>query len=273
VPIPDFTERALADLISLRGRVAIVTGAAQGTGLGIARRLAEAGAAVVIADKDREAAQESARMLAQNGLTVIGTHLDPREERTIGDVAVTVERELGNIDVLVNNAGSYPTKAVVDMGTDEWDAVLAENLRGAFMCSREMAKRMIRHGRRGVIVNIESTAAFRAPASGMAHYVSSKFGLRGLTAALAVELGPYRIRVLGVAPTFIVTPRTRSRRSDLDDRAYEEFISRIGATKPLGRVGVPDDVARVVLFCASDLSAYMTGSTLPVDAGDLAGST
>jgi NAD(P)-dependent dehydrogenase (short-subunit alcohol dehydrogenase family) len=104
----------------------------------------------------------------------------------------------------------------------------------------------------------------------MAHYVSSKFGMRGLTKALAVELGPHGIRVLGVAPTFTVTPGTRARRPELDDDAYRSYLEAAGASKPLGRIGVPDDVGRVVLFCASDLAALMTGSTLAVDAGDLA---
>ena len=100
--------------------------------------------------------------------------------------------------------------------------------------------------------------------------MSSKFGLRGLTQALAVELGSHQIRVLGVAPTFTETEGTRARRADLDDEAYRRFIDKVGAAKPLRRVAVPDDVARVVLFCASDLSSFMTGATLPVDGGDLA---
>ena len=125
-------------------------------------------------------------------------------------------------------------------------------------------------GAGGVIINVGSTSSYRASAPGMAHYVSSKFGMRGLTKALAVELGPHGIRVLGVAPTFTVTPGTRARRADLDDDAYRSYLDAAGAAKPLGRVGVPDDVGRVVLFCASDLAALMTGSTLAVDAGDLA---
>jgi len=151
-----------------------------------------------------------------------------------------------------------------------WDEVVDFNLKGCFLGAREAAKRMIAGGTGGVIVNIGSTSSFRASAPGIAHYVSSKFGLRGLTKALAVELGCHGIRVLGVAPTYIDTPGVRARHADLDDAAYEERIAKVGASKPLGRVGVPDDVARVVLFCVSDLAALMTGSTLAVDAGDLA---
>ena len=152
----------------------------------------------------------------------------------------------------------------------QWDEVTDFNLKGAFLGAREAARRMVAGQHGGVIVNIASTSAFRASAPGLAHYVASKFGVRGLTQALAVELGPLGVRVLGVAATFTVTPGTRARRSDLDDEEYAAYIERVGAGKPLGRVAVPDDVARVVLFCASDLSSLMTGSTVVVDAGDLA---
>jgi len=245
--IADVSDRSIADLVSLQGRVAVVTGGGRGTGLGIVRRLAEAGAAVVIGDGDEQAARQAAETLRPAGVG-----------------------EYGTIDLWVNNAGIYPGAPVLDMSAAQWDQVVDFNLKGVFLGAREAARRMIAGGHGGVIINIGSTASFRASGSGTAHYVSSKFGVRGLTQALAVELGQYGIRVLGVAPTFTETPGTRERRADLDDAAYRDFIQRAGAAKPLGRVGVPDDVARVVLFCASDLSVFMTGSTLAVDAGDLA---
>jgi NAD(P)-dependent dehydrogenase (short-subunit alcohol dehydrogenase family) len=268
--IADVSHRSIADLMSLQGRVAVVTGGARGTGLGIVRRLAEAGAAVVIGDADEQDAHQAAQTVAPASGGILGMKLDVDDEGSVIGFADQVMSELGAIDLWVNNAGIYPGVPVLDMTGAEWDQVVDFNLRGVFLGAREAAKRMISAGRGGVIVNIASTASFRASAAGSAHYVSSKFGMRGLTKALAVELGPYGIRVLGVAPTFIETPGTRARRADLDDSAYREFIERTGAAKPLGRVGVPDDVARVVLFCASDFSAFMTGSTLAVDAGDLA---
>ena len=268
--IPDFTDRPIAELVSLERRVAVVTGGARGTGAGIVRRLAEAGAAVVIADGEGAEAELGARAVAARGHVAIGAGLQVDDESSIVQVAELAEREFGGLHIWVNNAGIYPGAPVLDMTADQWDEVLAFNLKGAFFGAREAARRMVGAGAGGVIINVGSTSSYRASAPGMAHYVSSKFGMRGLTKALAVELGPHGIRVLGVAPTFTVTPGTRARRADLDDDAYRSYLDAAGAAKPLGRVGVPDDVGRVVLFCASDLAALMTGSTLPVDAGDLA---
>jgi NAD(P)-dependent dehydrogenase (short-subunit alcohol dehydrogenase family) len=268
--VPDFTDRSIAELVSLEGRVAVVTGGARGTGAGIVRRLAEAGAAVVVADGDGAAAELTARDVAARSHVAVGAELRVDDEASVAEVADLAERELGGLHVWVNNAGIYPDAPVLDMTVGQWDEVLGFNLKGAFLGAREAARRMVRAGSSGVIVNVGSTSGYRASAPGTAHYVSSKFGMRGLTQALAIELGPRGIRVLGVAPTFTVTPGTRARRADLDDDAYSEYLKATGAAKPLGRVGVPDDVGRVVLFCASDLSAFMTGSTLAVDAGDLA---
>jgi NAD(P)-dependent dehydrogenase (short-subunit alcohol dehydrogenase family) len=271
VVIADVSDRSIAELISLDGRVAVVTGGAQGTGAAIVRRLAEAGATVVISDPDGVVAEAAAAGLRSAGRRVAGMALVVDDEADVGAFAERVLTDHGGIDVWVNNAGIYPQSSILDMSAAQWDDVLAFNLRGSFLGAREAAKRMVIAQRGGVVVNIASTAAFRAAAPGMAHYVASKFGVRGLTQALAVELGPLGIRVLGVAATFTETPGTRTRRSDLDDAAYAEYMGQIGSRKPLGRVAVPDDVARVVLFCASDLSSLMTGSTIAVDAGDLAG--
>lgn len=256
MPVPDVSDRSLADLIRLDGRVAVVTaGTRGGTGAGIVRRLAEAGAVVIPTDADGE-----------DG----GRRLDVGDEAAVERLAREVVEEHGRLDVWVNNAGIYPGAPVLDMTGDQWDEVMDHNLKGMFLGSREAAKHMVAGGRGGVIVNIGSTASFRAYTAGATHYVASKFGMRGLTQAMAAELGPQGVRVLGIAPTFTVTPGVRTRRAELDDDAFAAYVERAGAAKPLGRVAVPDDVGRVVLFCASDLSILMTGSTLLVDAGDLA---
>jgi NAD(P)-dependent dehydrogenase (short-subunit alcohol dehydrogenase family) len=269
--IAERSDRSIAELVSLQGRVAVVTGGARGTGAAIARRLGEAGATVVIGDADLAAAEATADELQGLGWAVTGLHLTVDAEDDVSAFADRVVHEHGSIDVWVNNAGIYPHAPVLEMTGAQWDEVVDFNLKGVFLGAREAARRMAEGQRGGVIVNIASTAAFRASAPGVAHYVASKFGVRGLTQALSVELGPLGIRVLGVAATFTVTPGTRARRADLDDAAYRAYIERVGARKPLGRVAVPDDVARVVLFCASDMSSLMTGSTLVVDAGDMAG--
>ena len=248
MPVPDVSDRSIAELISLEGRVAVVTSGSQGTGAGVVKRLAEAGATVEVTDADAEIMVDEVSIAA-----------------FVSDV---VARH-GRLDIWVNNAGIYPGSPVLDMTEAQWDDVLDANVKSAFLGSREAAKRMIDGGRGGVIINITSTAAFRAYAKGATHYIASKFGMRGLTQALAMELAPHNIRVLDVAPTFTVTPGTRKRRADLDDDAYAKWVESAGAAKPLGRVGVPDDVGRVVLFAVSDLAMFMTGSTLKVDAGDL----
>jgi NAD(P)-dependent dehydrogenase (short-subunit alcohol dehydrogenase family) len=157
--------------------------------------------------------------------------------------------EFGGLDVWVNNAGVYPNQPVLEMTDEQWRRVLAVNLDGAFTGAREAAKRMVEGGRGGVIVNITSTASFRAHGAGMAHYVASKHALHGLTKSMAIELAPHGIRVLAVAPTAIDTPGVE--------------VSRVA----MAEAGLGD--LRAVLFCASDLSAFMTGSTVVVDAGDL----
>jgi NAD(P)-dependent dehydrogenase (short-subunit alcohol dehydrogenase family) len=149
------------------------------------------------------------------------------------------------------------------MSDRAWDAVLDVNLRGVFIGCREAARRMLAAGSGGVIVNIASTAGMRGTGPGLAHYVASKHGVTGLTKQLALEFGPERIRVLGIAPSVIVTEGVQASR---------EGKQASGGKSPtfqcvLGRLGVPDDIARVALFCASDMALYMTGATIPVDAG------
>jgi NAD(P)-dependent dehydrogenase (short-subunit alcohol dehydrogenase family) len=225
---------------------------------------------VLIADLDKKGVEDAAESLSALGRRTIGVECDARDGDSVSQLADRAVLELGTIDIWVNNAGVYPSVPFLDMTEAEWDNVLDLNLKGSFLGAQQAAKRMISAGRGGVIVNMASTAGFRAPGPGVAHYVSSKFGVRGLTQALAVELGPHDIRVLAVAPTFIDTPGTAAGREALKAAGHGDMIEQMAVAKPLGRIGIPDDVARVVLFCASDLAVLMTGSTLAVDAGDLA---
>jgi NAD(P)-dependent dehydrogenase (short-subunit alcohol dehydrogenase family) len=248
--------------LDLSRRVAVVTGGARGIGRACCARLAEAGATVVAADLREDAADAAA--------AEIGARSAPVDVRDAASVRALVDRtvaEHGRLDVWVNAAGVYPTAPLLEMTDDDWGLVLDTNLRGTFLGAREAARAMVAGGEGGVIVNISSTAAFRADAPGAAHYVASKFGVRGLTKALAVELGPQGIRVLEVAPTVTLTPGLEEQADALRSSGFA--LEELGPTLPLGRVAVPDDVARVVLFCASDLAALMTGSTLLVDAGEL----
>jgi NAD(P)-dependent dehydrogenase (short-subunit alcohol dehydrogenase family) len=257
--IPDVSEKSIAELISLKGRNAVVTGGARGIGLAICNRLAEAGANIVVADVREDIGKEAAEHIAQQwGVKALFCVADVSDGASIAQLADKAVQELGGINIWVNNAGIYPFSPVVEMSDEQWDRVLDINLRGTFIGAREAAKRMIVAQKGGVIINLASTAGHRGGAS-IAHYVASKHGVRGLTKSLAIELGPHNIRVLALAPTLISTPGISE--SGLVSSPFE--------SQPLGRVGVPDDVGRVALFCASDLSMLMTGSTIAVDAGAL----
>ncbi|MEO5898571.1 MAG: glucose 1-dehydrogenase [Ilumatobacteraceae bacterium] len=265
--IPDHTERPLADLVSLSGRRAVVTGAASGIGRAIAHRLAEAGAAVVIADLDGDgAAKVAAEVAATTGARAIGVEVDVTDSTTLASAAERAHLDLGGLEIWVNCAGIDPTTGPAIEATDEFiDRMLTVNVRGTFAGAREAAKRMD-HG--GVIVNLISTAGFRA-ATGISAYVASKHALVGLTKNLAVELAARDIRVVGVAPGVIDTPGVQAQLAPLA-AAGLNVAATMNRTL-LGRGGQPDDVARVVLFLASDLAAWITGEIVVADAGSLAG--
>lgn len=267
--VADVSDRSIAQLVSLEGRSAVVTGGAQGLGKAMVRRLAEAGANVLIGDlKEQEAAAVAEELSARYETRVIATRLDVTDSASIRAAATLAATALGGIDIWVNNAGLYPNILLDEMTDPVWDQTMAVNLRGVFVSCQEAARRMIETGTKGVLINVVSTAGFRGVAPGMAAYVASKHGVRGLNKQLAIELAPHGIRVLGVAPTFCETEGNMAALSELPERVRSEIAATL--TFALGRVGVPDDIARAVLFCASDLSLFMTGSTLLVDAGETA---
>lgn len=266
--VADVSDRSIAQLISLSGRSAMVTGGGRGLGKAIARRLAEAGANVLIGDIDAELAAAAAKDLASAGSRVIGTFMDVSKTATIVAAADLACGQFGGIDIWVNNAGIFPSVRLPQMTDATWDQVMAVNGRGVFAGAREAATRMIAAGRGGVIVNVVSTAGFKGVAPGLAAYVGSKHAVRGLTKQLALELAPNAIRVLGVAPTYCVTEGNILAAKEHPEATNSPVEIPALLNSRLGRVGVPDDVARAVLFCASDLATFMTGSTLLVDAGE-----
>jgi len=279
VPIPDVSKQSIAELISLSGRAAVVTGAARGIGRSVAHRLAEAGAGVVVADIDGEAAEFTAREVAATGGSAIAVAADVTSADSMMGLAERCVAEFGRLDVWVSNAGIFPASPFLDIDPEEWDRVLRVNLDGAFYGARAAAGQMVAGGRGGVIVNMTSTSALRGGPPGMSHYSASKHGVAGLTKSLAIELGPHGIRVLAVAPTRVLTKGVEEYHRSRGNATDPEVIAaaRIGGPTgmlpeevPLGRTAFPDDVARVVLFCASDLSMLLTGTIIPVDAGILA---
>ncbi len=268
--ISDVSSRSLVDLLSLDDRVVVVTGGATGIGFGIAARVAEAGADVIIGDIG-DAAGAAERLGEQHpSARIAGTKLDVCDAASVAACADLAVAEFGRLDVWVNNAGIYPSVPLLNMTEEDWDRVLDVNLRGAFLGAREAARRMIAADQGGVIINIASTAGYQAGGPGVAHYVSSKHGMRGLTKSLAVELGSSGIRVLAIAPTLVETPGIEAGREQFRQTGLGDLLDTYAERLPLGRTGVPDDVARVAAFCASDLAMFMTGSTILVDGGDIA---
>lgn len=271
MPVADVSSVPVSEMLSLAGRAAVVTGGARGIGEAICRRFAEAGADVVVADLDGDLATKVAEAIAADyGHRAIGIALDVVDEQAIEAAADLAVSELGRLDIWVNNAGIYPSVPFLEMTSAMWDQVLDVNLRGTFLGSHAAAKRMTASGAAGVIINIGSTAGFKAAGPGVAHYVTSKHAVRGLTKALAVELGPLGIRALAISPTLIETPGIEAGRAAFMAAGIGDMLDQMADVAPLRRNGVSDDVARVALFCASDMSILMTGSTLAVDAGDLA---
>jgi len=268
--IADVSAHSITELISLAGRVAVVTGGGRGLGKAIAQRLAEAGADVLIGDLDETLADSAAQDLdIRFPGQVIGTAMDVTDSASIAATADRAVNQLGGIDIWVNNAGIFPFAPLAEMTDPVWDDVMAVNARGVFAGAREAARCMIDAGNGGVIVNIASTAAFRGVSPGLSAYVASKHAVRGMTRQLAIELAPHAIRVLGIAPTYCVTEGNILAAQELGGPDVTGADIAAMVSSKLGRAGVPDDVARVALFCASDLSIYMTGSTLPVDAGEI----
>ncbi len=252
----------LRELIDLGGRTAIVTGGAMGIGLGIARRLHEAGAAVVVADLDAEAAGELARDLeVARPKSAIAVDADVGDAESVARMTEAAVDAFGSLDILVNNAGIYPMFPLMDLEPETFRRVLDVNLTGLFLCTRAAATRMIEQGRGGRIVNITSIDALHPSMIGLAHYDASKHGAWGFTKNVALELAPHQIAVNAIAPGGIRTPGV----GDVDQATLKSFEEAI----PMGRMGDPDDIGRAALFLASDLSSYMTGTQIVVDGGRL----
>jgi 2-deoxy-D-gluconate 3-dehydrogenase len=263
--------RPLTQLLSLRGRSAIVTGGAMGIGFGIASRLSEAGAAVTIVDVNGEAAEQAASRLQALDRRVQAVTADVRSAADVQRAVDAAVAEFGGLDVLVNNAGIFPFQPVQQMAEADWDRVIDVNLKGTFLCAQAAARQMRAQGRPGVILNVASIDALHPSSVGLAHYDASKGGMLMFTKNLALELAPLGIRVLAVAPGGITTEGAQAQTMQLQssgvdlEQMMQQFLGRI----PLRRMGDPDDIARVALFLVSDAAAYMTGTMVVVDGGVL----
>ncbi|MBI4552718.1 MAG: SDR family oxidoreductase [Candidatus Latescibacteria bacterium] len=251
------------------GLIAVVTGAAQGLGLAIAEQLARDGAAVIIADRQEDKAQEVAGQLRAHGLNVQSTSLDVADSAGVAAFFDRVVRDHGRLDILVNNAGvGQAILPVVDLSDEEWDRVLRVTLTGTFYCCRT-AGRVMERQESGCIVNIASING-QNPAALVAAYNVAKAGVINLTKTLALELAPYGVRVNAVSPGPVYTEFNRSnmlQRSRSLNITEEEMIERVRKAIPLGRWGEPIDIARGVAFLCSPAAGWITGEVLRVSGG------
>lgn len=264
---PDVTQKTLVELLDFRTKVVVITGAAKGIGLACARRFAEAGAVLVLLDIDQDGLLTAAQdVRSEFGATVESRSVDMADAGAVSRIVASIVEEIGEIDVWVNNAGIFPIIDTLDITDEQYDRLTALNQRGMFLTARTVAQSMTQAQRPGVIINMVSVSALIA-ATNSAHYVAAKHAMVGATKAFARDLAPYGIRVLAVAPTLIETPGVESgvESSAAGKAALDDYLTRI----PLGRAGTPDEVARVVLFAASSLAGFMTGSVLVVDGGEL----
>ena len=262
----------ISELIDLTGKRAIVTGGAMGIGFAISCRLAEAGATVLIADTNAEAAQKAIEELKSYGYKATFTQCDVSNEEEVKAMVDSAVKEMGGIDILVNNAGIYPRIPLEQMTGHGFEQVMSVNLKGTFLCSRYASQEMIEQRRGGCIINIASIEAVHPSSTGMSAYDASKGGVLMLTKSTARELGQHDIRVNAIAPGGIMTQGVLSHVGTTSKEEEKEQLKELKAfmaRMALGRMGDADDIARVALFLASDLASYMTGDLIVVDGGYL----
>ncbi|MFK8014777.1 MAG: SDR family NAD(P)-dependent oxidoreductase [Gammaproteobacteria bacterium] len=272
---------------SLKGKVAIITGAGrkQGLGQGIARRLAQSGCDVVISDigqaaehmpenkvgTTREITSIADAISRDTGVNAIPVACDVRDEDQVAQMMAITRDQLGRIDMLINNAGiGYVLKPLVDVSRSEWQAVLDVNLMGSFLTTKHAAKVMIEQGDGGRVVNIASQGA-KTGFPHLAAYIASKHGMIGLTRTSALELGAHNITVNAVCPNHVTTGLGAEQNeyfAKFRGKTVEEYRADIRARNPLGRVGLVSDTANAVAFLCSDEACYINGDAINVSGGE-----
>ena len=240
------------------GKVALVTGGSRGIGRAICRELADRGAKVIVNfNRSADAAEDLVTEIVSSGGNAKAIQADVGDADQVATMFKAALADFGKIDILVNNAGLTRDNVIMMMKPEDFDAVIATNLRSTWLCCKAASRSMMRK-RSGIIINITSVVGI-AGNGGQSNYAASKAGIIGITKSLAKELAVRGIRVNAVAPGFVTTDMT----ADLSDAIREKAIEAI----PLGRMGQPQDIAKAVAFLASSDAAYITGQTLIVDGG------
>jgi len=264
------TKQTIAELFDLSGKGAIVTGGAMGIGKTVSLRLAEAGASVLISDIDLETAEKTVEEIEAVGGRAQAVLADASSSSDALKVAAAAKAAFGRLDILVNNAGVFTPSLGLEITEQMWDKVHDINLKGLYFYSQAAAKEMIKAGNGGKIINIASMGALH-PTGDRAHYDASKGGVVTLTKSLALELAPHNILVNAVAPGGIMTSGAAAQVAALESIGIdlEERWQKQLERTPVGRMGRPDDIAKVVLFLVSAAADYMVGSLVLVDGGFL----
>ena len=253
-------------MIQFDQKVALITGAAQGIGYGIAEVFAESGASVVLFDMNGEGVHEAADRISKQGGKALAIAGDVAREEDVRAACEQAMKHFGSLDVVVNNAGIETGGTAVNMASADWDRLIAVNLRGAFLFAKHSIPLM--RGKGGAIVNISSVHAFVSYPDDVA-YDASKAGLIGLTRALALDHGKDGVRVNAICPGYTETPLHYKWLNALPNP--EETMKQVVKVHPVGRIGTPRDIAQAALFLASDAASFITGTSLVVDGGMTAG--
>lgn len=256
-------------LLDLTGKTIIVTGGTVGIGFGITSRLAEAGAQVVVANRDVEEATKALEELTQKGFKVKAVKADISQEEDVKKLIDEAVSLFGGLDILVNDAGIFPLAPLSELTSELFDKIIAINLRGVFLTMKYASELMIKQGRGGKIINITSIDAIHPSSVGLAAYDASKHGVWGFTKNAALELAKHNIWVNAIAPGGIMTHGVAVMQSGGKPISVERNPEPPKMEIAMGRMGVPDDIGKVALFLASDMSSYMTGTQIVVDGGYL----
>ncbi|TGN21096.1 3-oxoacyl-ACP reductase FabG [Leptospira idonii] len=245
-------------MINLTGKTAIVTGGARGIGKGTCFKLASLGANIVVADMNPETTQATAEELKAKGYKAIAVIGNVSVEEDAQNLIATAHKEFGSVDILVNNAGITRDTLLMRMKKEQWDAVIAVNLTGTYLCTQAAIKVMMKQENGGSIINLSSISGENGNI-GQTNYSASKAGVIGFTKAVALEMAARKVRCNAIAPGFIATEMT--------DAIPENIKAGMISAIPLKRAGLPEDIANGIAFLASDASSFITGHVLDINGG------